>query len=263
MNVPIQQWMGVRVCNAWNHSDGCTCGFGGEGHLGRRSTSVPPPQPPSTAPRYRSFVSFTIPNARCPVCRALVFFYQSLDGGRVFFDDLGPPWPKHPCTDRTRTSPRSAAYEPFEVVPLVTHTMKQSPAWAKAGWVPFVCDPNGVSVVSPPNPHGSIRGQMGSQHMTLHVSTSSLPKDGLFHVRRKEIGCYEVSVAYMQRFHAAPLVKTYMAFTDPIRAGEHGRKLAQRDKRKLQMTGHKRAKGKRVFLLNGNRKLGCPSKVKS
>ena len=25
--------------------------------------------------------------------------YQSPNGGRVFFDDLGWPWPKHPCTD--------------------------------------------------------------------------------------------------------------------------------------------------------------------
>lgn len=44
--------------------------------------------------------SYTIPNAHCPVCNASVFFYQSENGGRVFFDPpLGPPWPKHPCTD--------------------------------------------------------------------------------------------------------------------------------------------------------------------
>ena len=40
-----------------------------------------------------------MPNARCPECGALVFFYQNSAGSRVFFDDLGPPWPKHPCTD--------------------------------------------------------------------------------------------------------------------------------------------------------------------
>jgi len=28
-----------------------------------------------------------------------VFFYQNSAGSRVFFDDIGPPWPKHPCTD--------------------------------------------------------------------------------------------------------------------------------------------------------------------
>lgn len=39
------------------------------------------------------------PNARCPVCNAPVFFYANPAGSRVYFDDLGPPWPKHPCTD--------------------------------------------------------------------------------------------------------------------------------------------------------------------
>lgn len=38
------------------------------------------------------------PNAECPVCRSPVFFYQNEYGSRVFFDELGPPWPKHPCT---------------------------------------------------------------------------------------------------------------------------------------------------------------------
>lgn len=33
------------------------------------------------------------------MCGAKVFYYQSRFGGRVFFDDLGWPWPKHPCTD--------------------------------------------------------------------------------------------------------------------------------------------------------------------
>ncbi|RUL95185.1 hypothetical protein [Verrucosispora sp. FIM060022] len=39
------------------------------------------------------------PNAHCPVCGASVYFYANEHGSRVFFDELGPPWPKHPCTD--------------------------------------------------------------------------------------------------------------------------------------------------------------------
>jgi len=46
-----------------------------------------------------TYPSYVNPNARCPVCLASVYFYQSPHGGRVFFDELGPPWPKHPCTD--------------------------------------------------------------------------------------------------------------------------------------------------------------------
>jgi len=45
---------------------------------------------------------FYAPNAKCPVCGASVFFYQNQQGSRVFFDDLGPPWPKHPCTDNLK-----------------------------------------------------------------------------------------------------------------------------------------------------------------
>ena len=46
-----------------------------------------------------SLKSYIDPNALCPVCGEPVFFYQSPTGGRVFFDALGWPWPKHPCTD--------------------------------------------------------------------------------------------------------------------------------------------------------------------
>lgn len=42
------------------------------------------------------------PNAKCPVCRDPVYFYSNQHGSRVFFDDLGPPWPKHGCTDNPR-----------------------------------------------------------------------------------------------------------------------------------------------------------------
>lgn len=42
------------------------------------------------------------PNAKCPICGDAVYFYANEHGSRVFFDDLGPPWPKHPCTDNPR-----------------------------------------------------------------------------------------------------------------------------------------------------------------
>src|ERR1700744_1976836 len=70
-------------------------GYGGGGYSTFRSTSdgdvfeFP----------FITYPSYVNPNARCPVCGASVYFYQSPYGGRVFFDELGPPWPKHPCTD--------------------------------------------------------------------------------------------------------------------------------------------------------------------
>lgn len=51
---------------------------------------------------------FVNSNARCPDCGAPVFFYANASGGKVYFDDLGPPWPKHPCTDRSRYKSRSS-----------------------------------------------------------------------------------------------------------------------------------------------------------
>jgi len=49
------------------------------------------------------FDSWVDPNARCPRCGAEVFFYSNEFGSRVYFDDLGPPWPKHPCMDTSAT----------------------------------------------------------------------------------------------------------------------------------------------------------------
>lgn len=42
---------------------------------------------------------FMEPNATCPVCGAPVYYYQNAFGSKVYFDDVGPPWPKHPCMD--------------------------------------------------------------------------------------------------------------------------------------------------------------------
>jgi ribosomal protein S27E len=56
--------------------------------------------------------SYLNPNAKCPVCGKSVFFYQSEHGGRVFFDDVGWPWPKHPCTDRAAAQNSAAIYAP-------------------------------------------------------------------------------------------------------------------------------------------------------
>ena len=45
---------------------------------------------------------FVIPNASCPVCFAKVYYYQNQYGSRVFFDEIGWPWPKDACTDNEK-----------------------------------------------------------------------------------------------------------------------------------------------------------------
>jgi hypothetical protein len=84
-----------------------------------------------SAKPFASPESYTDPNALCPVCGASVFFYQNVHGSRVFFDDLGWPWPKHPCTDnpeaqsghisrpkrkKGRTAGRAGSFAIYELV---------------------------------------------------------------------------------------------------------------------------------------------------
>lgn len=89
-------------CNGWNHGPGCTCGWGGDTGGGGAGAvhHLRPADGRIWSSAGLGAESFTTPNARCPVCGESVFFYQSSAGGRVFFDELGPPWPKHPCTDK-------------------------------------------------------------------------------------------------------------------------------------------------------------------
>lgn len=82
----------TMACNGFGHPPECNCGWGGEFH--------PSPGGLFIANRWLQRDSYTTPNAQCPVCAQQVFFYQSPAGGRVYFDELGPPWPKHSCTDK-------------------------------------------------------------------------------------------------------------------------------------------------------------------
>jgi len=72
------------------HADGRWC----SGYANGRSAVAKP---------FVTVVSYVNPNAYCPVCGKQVFYYQSSHGGRVFFDNLGWPWPKHGCTDNPRS----------------------------------------------------------------------------------------------------------------------------------------------------------------
>ncbi|MBN9008076.1 MAG: hypothetical protein J0H40_22015 [Rhizobiales bacterium] len=95
----------------FNHYTDCTCGwcvnYGRmSGSERRRLESDMPRRDAVRELKQASARSisgcFVNPNAKCPVCGDGVFFYANEHGSRVFFDDLGPPWPKHPCTDIPR-----------------------------------------------------------------------------------------------------------------------------------------------------------------
>jgi hypothetical protein len=140
-------------CNAWNHDINCPCdfrgghGFGGGGGGRRFSAAAAEPILPGWS-RSRSggtVASYGNTNARCPECGARVIFYRSPFDGRVFFDPpLGPPWPKHWCTDSRRwgtDNPRPAA---ANVVPLRTARIsvalpkRREVSPDELGWEPLV-----------------------------------------------------------------------------------------------------------------------------
>lgn len=77
---------------------------------------------------YRTPHAFTIPNATCQVCGAKVFYYEHPNGARVLFDQLGPPWPKHPCYEAGQAINRNV------ITQAATAT---GPHWVQEGWQPL------------------------------------------------------------------------------------------------------------------------------
>lgn len=137
------------MCNGHNHKPGCGCGFGGEGHAGAGGSHYVPikvrvARPvifPTTVATW-SYPSYVDPNAVCPVCKAPVFFYQSPSGGRVFFDEMGPPWPKHPCTDSVLTIEIGSDSQPPPLLLEKPDSSTHRPLfnWQKQDWEVFVCE---------------------------------------------------------------------------------------------------------------------------
>lgn len=158
-----------------------------------------------------TYPSYVNPNARCPVCGDSVYFYQSPYGGRVFFDELGPPWPKHPCTDNpdirqhfataesrsrflvgssyagtsggTVGGLTAAEQETPEGAPRPETNLRHLPAWSEAGWMPFI-----VETIAP-CPYGiEARGKLfessGGNPLEFRIKQTS--RDALF--RKKKDG---------------------------------------------------------------------------
>lgn len=124
------------MCNAWNHSLSCTCGWGGEGARGGGGGQRYLAESGLTKftdlirIRYRQEArAYVNPNAKCPVCGVPVYFYQSPEGGRVFFDHLGKPWPKHPCTNSA-----PSRFVRVDLLGIGRIEMKPS------DWMPFICN---------------------------------------------------------------------------------------------------------------------------
>ena len=155
------------MCNAHNHPSNCKCGWGGEGHLGKSATGL-------QIPRYffdQNIDAFTIPKVRCQHCGGKVFYYENTNGSKVFFDFLGPPWPKHSCEEYLR-----------EINPI--------PNW-EILYRPY-CDaaPNRAGVVK-------VEGYLGDKRLSLFSKIGAFSpapnlRSGCVYVKRNSVRSYDI-----------------------------------------------------------------------
>jgi hypothetical protein len=165
------------MCNAWNHSNDCACGWGGLGHKGGRGDNSSFIN--IIKPKFKSYsellASCTIPNAKCPVCGMSVFFYTSPHNGRVFFDELGPPWPKHPCTSNDNRAAKTKIPLKINIIsPNLNHFDDKE-------WKPFLC----LMVEEIPNHHNiyAISGYLNDQKRMLFTNMKGLSDDLPFFIK--------------------------------------------------------------------------------
>jgi len=99
-------------CNGHKHPWNCTCKFGGTSS--NTAKRLPAPQTPDLfsvphVPRH-----YTKPQIRCPFCNEPVFYCRLSNEGSAYFDKIGHPWPKHPCTDKSSKLYRGPPDSPEE-----------------------------------------------------------------------------------------------------------------------------------------------------
>lgn len=92
------------MCNAWNHSPGCNCGWGGVnyGTGGRNGWFYEEFSNSIAINSYKPSQSLEVNNAqtrltKCWWCGEEVFYHTNGYGDSVLFDSLGYPWVIHSC----------------------------------------------------------------------------------------------------------------------------------------------------------------------
>lgn len=162
-------------CNAHGHSPLCECGWGGVNY---------DPWRPKSNVDWSQATSHTVPNASCPVCSIKVFFYRSPDGGAVFFDDLGPPWPEHPCTS-------NGAHRRVENILQERNKRKKGKRNNRNSWWPYPCS----KVESLISGEGSCLYGTDQKRLYVRTKASNIPAHTPIWIRPfpEESGKYQVS----------------------------------------------------------------------
>ncbi|MGL4219537.1 MAG: hypothetical protein ACRCSS_02745 [Shewanella sp.] len=120
------------------------------------------------ANHYKAPNAFTIPNVTCQRCGAKVFYYEHPNGARVLFDQLGPPWPKHPCYEVAQKGKvrKSAVTKPFT----------DWASWKQGLWSPVIVQAN---VLSEDGKNVKIMAIGESQRVFFELPLSLLRNRGL------------------------------------------------------------------------------------
>lgn len=203
------------MCNGHNHWHGCPCAFGGDtgsGCGGRWHAAVATALHRVSAGWAKDIgaratvESYVNPNAHCPECDAPVFFYRSPYNGRVFFDKLGWPWPKHPCTDNGQEPRRTTlAASSSSVAP--------HPPWRLQGWEPllspwFYSSQDHLIVTC------RFRGELLELYLPVgeHVDC-----DGPIFARETECGGDIFEIFFLQSDHLGTCERKSVAFRERIK----------------------------------------------
>ena len=132
------------MCNAWNHPPGCTCGWGGEGSGGFQYILRPARTTQSVLNKWRpydyndcSFVSYYsnqsdfCRSTSCRDCGATVYLIHH-NGGYVLVEELGWPWPIHPCFEHRQKAKKNIYLDCFKSLESYTkETLSESSVQAK------------------------------------------------------------------------------------------------------------------------------------
>jgi hypothetical protein len=87
------------MCNAHNHPPGCACGWGGESHLGSGGGDYGGARFSKRIYTYSERFKDICYPTKCPINGCEPVWFIRHNGGSVWVDALGWPWPKHACFD--------------------------------------------------------------------------------------------------------------------------------------------------------------------
>ena len=184
------------MCNASNHPKHCRCGWGPP----RDGGAWRPGSAPLGAIYSQGYATFVIPNATCRYCSAAVFFYQSPNGGRLFFDELGPPWPKHYCNFSAHLD--LPIPEDMRIRPPIVALERATYPWEKDRWKPLLKSELLPDIESRHcyKLSGLVEADaidlfaaQEAKTIQLFIRTSSISQDMMFFIRDRVRGEYELS----------------------------------------------------------------------